>query len=88
MIYFEGLFGQLWRKRKMETLYQLNMRISNPSYVKYDLVTLNQVQGHIKMSLVMENHYQTILVGNLNITKMYELFVLQLPDTTVHEQFY
>ena len=70
------------------------MRGKNPSYIKYDLVTLNKAKDHIKKFPVMESHYnrgrtkREYLPSNLNVTKMYDLFVLQLPDTTVHEQFY
>ena len=42
----------------------------------------------------MESHYKRegtkrqYLASSLNITKIYDLFILQSPDKTVHEQFY
>ena len=81
------------KKKEDGNLVAADMMRKIPLYVKYDLVTLNEVKNHIKKFPVMQNHYniegtkRQYLASNLNITKMYDLFALQSPDTTVHEQF-
>ena len=82
------------KKKRDENLIADDVRGKTASHVKYDSDTLDAVKEHIKKFPVMESHFcregtkRQYLASNLNITKMYELFVKENPNTEIQEHYY
>ena len=90
---FERVVWTAMKKKEDRNLIAVYIRRKNPSYVNYNLVMLNEVKDHIKKLPVTEHNYnregtkRQYLASNLNITEMYDVSFLQLPDTTVQDNF-
>ena len=81
--------------KKMDgNLFADDLRGKTTSHVKYYSNTLDAVKEYIKKFPVMESCFciegtkRQYLASNLNITKMYEFFVKENPNTEIQEHYY
>ena len=81
-------------KRSQGNIVTEDLRGKKQSHIKYDEETVNKIKSHIKSFPVMESHYsresskRQYLASNLNVRKMYELFIKEHSDVKVEEHFY
>ena len=82
------------KKKRNGNLIADDVKGKTASHVKYNSNALDAVKEHIKKFPVMESHFcrestkRQYLASNLNITKMYELFVKENPNTEIQEHYY